>query len=112
MPSFSAADFTPATAGTRPVATSTSHPSAATLTLSWNAATNSAARRGTPPGDGGVLPVTSSRTDCPVGTMSTPNTASRFANSSSGGAHTRTSAPNSCSRTASPTSGSTPPRES
>lgn len=111
MPSLSATDRTQAAAGSRPVATSTSHPSAASATVS-NCASSSAARRGTPSAPGGVAAVINARTDRPNGTSGTPTPASRRANSSSGGAHTRTSAPSSRSRTASPTSGSTPPRES
>jgi len=47
----------------------------------------------------------------PAGTSGTPTPASRSANFSSGGAHTRTSAPSARNRTASPSSGSTSPRD-
>ena len=59
----------------------------------------------------GVAPVTIGRTGWPTGTSGTPTPASRSANSSSGGAHTRTCAPSARNRTASPTIGSTSPRE-
>src|ERR687897_2360187 len=89
-------------AGTTPVATSASHPSAAAATVSNRAATNSAARRGRSAADGGVAPVTSGRTGWPPGTSGAPTRASSSAKS--GGAHTRTSAP-------SPPIGSTSPRD-
>jgi len=110
MPSFSATDRAPATAGIKPLATSASDPSAAAASLSNCAAINSAASRGTSAADGGVAPCTSGRTGWPTGTSGTPTSASRSAQS--GGAHIHTSAPSSRNRTASPTSGSTPPRES
>jgi hypothetical protein len=74
-------------------------------------AISSAARRGRSPDDGGVAAVVSSRADRPTGTSGTPTPASRAANSSSGGAHTSTSAPCSRNRTASATIGSTSPRD-
>jgi hypothetical protein len=93
MPSFSATERAPA--GIRPVATSTSHPSAAAVTASTGAATSSAASRNAVAADGGFAPVTTERTDGPSGTSGTPARASSSTNSSSGGAHTRTSAPSS-----------------
>lgn len=111
MPSFSATDRAPPMAGIAPVATSTSHPRAA-AGIAWNwLAINSAARWGRLAFDGGGAAVVSLRADCPTPTMHTPTPASRSAKSSSGGAHTRTSAPSSRNRTASPTSGSTSPRD-
>ncbi len=110
MPSFSATDRAPTTAGVKPVATSASHPSAAGVTLSNHAAINSAPRRGTSAMDGGAAPCTSARTGSPTGTSGTPTSASRCAQS--GGPHIRTSAPSACNRTASASSGSMPPRES
>jgi hypothetical protein len=110
MPSFSATDRAPTTAGITPLATRASHPSAVAATLSNQVAINSAVSRGTSSGDGGVAPCTSARTGSPTGTSSTPTSASRSAQS--GGAHTSASAPSSCNRTASAASGSTPPRES
>src|SRR5450759_2321091 len=109
MPNFSATDRAPA--GIKPVATSASHPSAAAASVSNRAATNSAASRNASAADGGGTPVTSARTDGPNGTSGTLTPASSTANSSSGGAHTRTSAPSSRNRTASPASGSTSPRD-
>src|SRR5579885_2801867 len=91
--------------------TSASHPSAAAATVSNCAAINSAARRGTPAAGGGVAPVTSGRIGWPSGTSGTPTPASRSATSSSGGAHTRTSAPRARHHAASPTTGSTHPRD-
>ena len=109
MPSFSATDSAPAAAGIMPVATIASHPSAAAGTASNWPAINSAARRGRADADGAA--VVSARADGPTGTSGTPTPASRSAKSSSGGAHTRTSAPSSRNCTASPTSGSTSPRD-
>ncbi len=62
MPSFSATDRAPATAGTMPLATTASHPSAAAVTVPNQAAISSAARRGTSAIDGGAAPCTSART--------------------------------------------------
>ena len=106
MARFSATDF--ATKCDIAVARSTSHPSAAAATVSYCAAMNSATRR-----------VRSSAVDgrCherhgrPNGTIGTPAPASSSANSSSGGAHTRTSALSARSSTARPTIGSTSPRD-
>ncbi len=109
MPSFSATERAPA--GIRPVARSTSLPSAAAVSVSNRAATSSGASRNAACADGGRSPVTTERTVGPSGTSSTPTPASSAANSSSGGAHTRASAPSSRSRTASPASGSTSPRD-
>ncbi|PZS27108.1 MAG: hypothetical protein DLM59_17080, partial [Pseudonocardiales bacterium] len=94
MPGFPAPDRAPAAAGNVPVATSASPPPAAAVTVSDSAASdcaaaNSAARRGRPAAGRGVVPVTIARTDGPAGTSGTPAPASRSANSSSGGAHTR-----------------------
>jgi hypothetical protein len=101
MPSFSAADRRPAAAGIMPVATSASHPAAASVTAltasNWPA--NSSA----------ACPVASVRADRPAGTSSKPTSATRSAKF--GGAHTRTSAPRARSCTASPSIGSTSPRE-
>src|SRR4051812_37719201 len=109
MPSFSATDRAPAAAGITPVATNASHPSAAAVTASNWLAINSAARRGRD--DGGGAAVVSALADWPTGTIGTPTPANRCAKSSSGGAHTTTSAPSARNRTASPTSGSTSPRD-
>ena len=111
MPSFSATNRAPAAAGITPVATSASHPSAVAVTASNWLAINSAACRGRFADDGGGAPVVSARADWPKGTIGTPMPASRCAKSSSGGAHTRTSAPSTRNRAASPTSGSTSPRD-
>ena len=112
MPSFSATDRAPAAIGSRLVATNASHPSAAAATV-WNCASIKSSRcRRSSSSDGGVSRVTIARTDSPNGTSGTPKPVSRSANSSSGGAHTRTWTPRACNCTASPASGSTPPRES
>ena len=108
MPSFSVSDRAANCCGL--VATSASHPLAAAAIVSNCAAINAAARRGRSAA-GGVALVTIGRTGWPVATSGTPTPASRAANSSSGGAHTRTCAPSARNRTASPTSGSTSPRE-
>ena len=114
MPSFSATDRALAAAGSRPVATNASNPSAAAARVSNCAAINSAASRGRSAGDGRAAPCTSGRTGGPAGTRGTPTSASRSAHRAepekSGGAHICTSAPSSRNRTASPTSGSTSPR--
>lgn len=109
IPSFSATERAPA--GINPVATSTSHPSAAAVSVSNRAATSSGASRNASAAFGGLVPVTTERTVGPSGTSGTPARSSSATNSSSGGAHTRTSAPSSRSRTASPASGSTSPRD-
>ncbi len=109
MPSSSATDSAPAAAGIIPVATSTSHPSAAEATASNCPAITSAARRGRASAGGAAFVHT--RADSLTPTTGTPTSPNRRAKSSSGGAHTRTSAPASRSRTASPTSGSTSPRD-
>jgi hypothetical protein len=77
-------------------------------TSNWPAI-NSAARSGRD--DGGGAPVVNARADRPTGTNGAPTLANRRSNSSSGGAHTRTSTPSARNRTASPTSGSTSPRD-
>lgn len=109
MPSFSATDRAPAAAGITPVATNASQPSAAAVSASNWLAINSAARSGRD--DGGGAPSVSVRADGPIGTSGTPTPASRCAKSSSGGAHTRTSAPRIRNCAARPTSGSTSPRD-
>lgn len=109
MPSISATDSAPAAAGIIPVATSTSHPSAAAVTASNCPAITSAARCGRP--DAGGASFVHARADRLTGTSGTPTPPKRCAKSSSGGAHTRTSAPSSRNPTASPTSGSTSPRD-
>ena len=108
MPSFSVTDRALAAAGSRPVASSTSHPSAALPSVSNCAAITSAAIRGRSAGVGRAAPCSSGRTGGPTGTTGTPTSASRSVRSS--GAHVSTSAPSSRNRTASPTSGSTSPR--
>jgi hypothetical protein len=109
MPSFSATERAPV--GIRPLASSTSHPSAAGSSVSYRAATSSGASRNAVAADGGFAPVTTERTDGPSGTSGTPARASSSTNSSSGGAATRTSAPSSSRRDASPATGSTSPRD-
>ena len=109
MPSFSATSRAPA--GIRPVASSASHPSAAAVSTSNRAATSSGASRNASCADGGFVPATTECTVGPKGTSGTPTRASSAANSSSGGAHTRTSAPSSRNRNASPAKGSTSPRD-
>ena len=99
-------------AGIKPVATSASHPSAAAASASNCAATNSAARRGSPARR--RRPRARAPARAPTGRAAPAarrHRASSSANSSSGGAHTRTSAPSSRNCTASPTSGSTSPRD-
>jgi hypothetical protein len=112
MPSFSATDRAPAAVHSRLVETSASHPSAAAATVSNCAAINPSTCRRRSSSDRGAAAVIIARTDSPKGTRGTPKPASRWANSSSGGAHIRTWTPSACNCTASPTSGSTPPRES
>ena len=114
MPSFSVTDRALAAAGSRPDATSASHPSAAAARV-WNCtAMISAASRDRSGGDDGVVACTSGRTGGPDGVTGTPTSASRSAHrpkpEKSGGAQIRTSAPSSRNLTASPTSGSTSPR--
>jgi hypothetical protein len=65
MPSFSATERAPA--GIRPVAGSASHPSAAAVSLSNRAATNSGASRKASCAVGGLSPVTTERTVGPSG---------------------------------------------
>ena len=93
MPSHSATDRAPA--GIRPVATSTSQPSAAAGSVSNRAATSSAASRNASSADGARRPDATDRTEGPSGISVTPTRASSAVDSSSGGAHTRTSAPSS-----------------
>ena len=109
MPSFSATDRAPA--GIRPVATSTSQPSAAAGSVSNRAATSSAASRNASSADGAFSLVVTDRVEGPSGMSVTPTRARSAVNSSSGGAHTRTSAPSSRSRSARAASGSMSPRE-
>jgi hypothetical protein len=106
MTSFSATDR--ATKCDMPVASSTSHPSAARATVSYCASMYSATRRVR---SSAVDGRTHERHGRPNGTSGTPTPASSSTNSSSGGAHTRTSAPSARSCTASPTIGSTSPRD-
>src|SRR3954452_23189212 len=112
MPSFSATDRAAAAAGVMPLATIASAPSAAAATASNCAATKSAARRGRSGGAPSTCTWCSNwRTDGPAGTSGMPTRASSSVNSSSGGAHTRTSAPSARNCTASPTNGWTSPRD-
>ena len=106
MATFSATDR--ATKCDMPVARSTSHPWAATATVSYWAAMNSATRRVRSSAADGR---THERHGWPNGTSGTPTPVSSSANSSSGGAQTRGSAPSARNCTASPTSGSTSPRD-
>ncbi len=94
-----------------PVATSTSHPSAASDSLSNCSATSSSLRRPSSSADSGVAPCMSGRTGPPTGISTTPAPASRCAYSVSGGAHTVTRAPRLRNSTASATTGSTSPRD-
>jgi hypothetical protein len=107
MPSSSATDSAPAAAGNMPVATTASHPRAAsTITSNW-AAITSAARSGMDDAAGAAL--VSARANRPIGTSGTPKPASNSAKS--GGAHTSTSAPRARNSSASASIGSTSPRD-
>ena len=106
MSSFSATER--ATKCDMPVASSRSQPSAAAATVSYCAAMNSATRRVR---SSGVDGRSHDRHGWTNGTSGTPTPASSSLNSSSGGAHTRTSASSARSCTASATIGSTSPRD-
>jgi hypothetical protein len=71
----------------RPLASSASHPVAAAVSR----VEPRGDQRGRKPDASGRWPVTTERTDGPSGTSGTPTRSSSAANSSSGGAHTRTS---------------------
>ncbi|OLF17500.1 hypothetical protein [Actinophytocola xanthii] len=106
MPSLSLADR--AAKCTMPVATSAAHPRAAVTSVSNWVAISSAERRDDPAADAGLA---IDRIRWPSGTNGTSTRARSRANSSSGGAHTRSAAPSVRSRTARPASGSTSPRD-